>query len=467
VRVAALIPAGFAIGALTCSPLLRHAPQTYAVDLGQPLPVVTYWQGFGALMFACLAFAVVVGAVGYVAVLRYVQSWFDGLTMTSQKLTPIKQIALISAIACLAALMFPVVFSSDVYAYAGYGHMASLGIDPYAHARIAVRDPLFDAMLWQWGNPPPMCVYGPAFVWLSQAIVAVLLPLGTAAPLWGFRVLACLALVSCAPLAYAAFKPLGEDRARLAAAGIALNPIAIWACAEGHNDAIVLAVILAGFALVARSRVFAGALIVALAATIKAPALAAAAGFVTVIWRNRATRTRAILGAITGAVVVIAIAGPLEYGVRAHLAPGGHYFPQFSPQYVSLPLTIAICALLALAGARDLLRGNVEGAAYVGFAAWMAIPNPYPWYGVWLLPLAFLAKDARVTWALIAASMLIVFRYYGDATTDLSPALSYAIVALEYGIPLALITAARMGRARRGRRGTRTADLGFAPLRNS
>jgi hypothetical protein len=452
------VPAGFAVGAAACALLLRHAPQTYAVDLAQPLPVVTYWQGFGALVFACLAFAIALSAVGYCCVAR---SCFDKLSMT------LEQVALLSGIACVCALAFPVVFSSDVYAYAGYGNMALHGIDPYAHARIALRDPLFDAMLWQWGNPPPMCVYGPAFVWLSQAMVTALLPLGTAAPLWGFRILACLALIACAPLAYAAFKPLGEKRARLAAAGIALNPIAIWACAEGHNDAIVLAIILAGFAVAARSRTFAGAFVVALAALIKAPALAAAAGFVAIVWQNRSLRLRAVPGAAAGTAIVVAIAAPLEYGVRAHLAPGGQYFPQFSLQYVSIPLTIAICAFFAVSGTRDLLRGNAEGAAYLGFAAWLAIPNPYPWYGIWLLPLAFLAKDARVMWALICASLLMVFRYYGDATTELSPALSSFIIAVEYALPLALIAAARIASARPGRPEIRTADLDLAPLHNS
>lgn len=372
-----------------------------------------------------------------------------------------------SAIACVCALMMPVVFSSDVYAYAGYGDMALHGIDPYAHARIALRDPLLDAMVWQWGNPPPMCVYGPAFVWLAHGIVALLLPLGAAAPLWGLRILACVALIACAPLAYAAFKPLGEGRARMAAAGIALNPMAIWACAEGHNDAIVLAIVLAGCALAARSRAFAGALVIALGALVKAPALAAAFGYLLAIWKNRELRGPVIAGAALGATIVGAIAAPLEYGVQAHLAPAGHYFPQFSLQYLSLPLTIVLCIVFAVRGARDLLRGSLQGAAYLGFAAWMAIPNPYPWYGLWLLPLAFLAEEARVTWALIAAALLIVLRYYGDATTDLSYALSAAIVVLEYGIPLALFSAARMTTARPDRPENRRAGLGFATHRRS
>ncbi len=206
--------------------------------------MVTYWQHFGALLWLLLAAAVAVATVGYVAVLR--ASIPNRLPATM----------LASALACACALAFPVIFSSDVYAYAGYGDMALVGIDPYAHSAIAARGPLMDAVLWQWGNPPPICVYGPAFVWLAKAIVATFLPLGTGAPLWGFRAVACASLVACAPLAYAAFYPLSREQRLTAAAGIALNPVAIWVSAEGHNDALVVACLLGAFVLAARGAPF-------------------------------------------------------------------------------------------------------------------------------------------------------------------------------------------------------------------
>mgnify|MGYP001247403649 CR=1 FL=1 len=457
-RIAALVPFGFAIGAGACALILRGAPAAVIVDLAQPLAVVTYWQSFGALMWLTLFLGIAIASVGYIFVLQRVPG-------------KLRAIAMLSALACGCALAFPVVFSSDVYAYAGYGDMALHGINPYAHALIAVREPLLDAMVWQWGNPPPMCVYGPAFVWLSKSIVALFLPLGVAAPLWAFRVFACAALVACAPLAYAAFAPFGRSRSLLAAAGIALNPIAIWSCAEGHNDAIVLALVLAGFALAARSRTFLGATIVALAALVKAPAFAAAAAFVLHVWK-RPQRLAVLCGAALGTVIVIAIAAPLEYGVRAHLAPAGHYFPQFSLQYalsqvVPLPIAVtlvfAVCAVLALSGMRKLYLSDASGATAIAFAAWLAMPNPYPWYALWILPVAFLARSANEMWALIAASLLVVFRYYGDATTDLSPALSVAIVALQYALPILLFTGVRRGRAHRGLPEIHTPVPDFAP----
>ncbi len=462
-RVAALVPAGFAIGAGACAIVLHYAPRRIAVDLAQPLPVVTYWHGFGALLWLVLLVSTALASCGYVAVLRAPL----GLRL--------RALVAVSAIACAAALAFPIVFSSDVYAYAGYGDMALHGIDPYAHVHIALNDPLARAMIWQWGNPAPTCVYGPAFVWLAQAVVWALQSLGAAAPLWAFRVLACAALVACAPLAYAAFEPFSPRHRLRAAAGIALNPIAIWSCAEGHNDAIAIACILAGFALVVYARAFAGALTIALCALLKAPALAGAAGLVLSSWKRPDIRSRITAGAGLGVLIVLAVAVPLERGVREHLVPAGHYAPHFSPQYLlacimPLPLAAVIVAgaafLLAAFGARELLARRRQGAAFIAFAVWAAVPNPYPWYALWIVPLAFLATDVRAMWALLSASLLIVARYYGDATAPLPPALEAFIVALEFGLPLGLMCAAvRTSYARRGRPENRRPAPDFAPLR--
>ena len=471
-RVALLVPIGFALGAAACRIALRFAPADFNVDLTQPLVVVTYWQSFGAEMWLCLFGAVAIGAVGYFLFLRMLAS------SSSAALRDAWYITLVSVIACACALAFPVVFSSDVYAYAGYGAMSLHGIDPYAHARVTLRDPLLDAMLWQWGNPPPMCVYGPAFVWISKIAVAVLQQAGPAAPLWALRILSCIALVVCAPLAYTAFAPFGCARSSLAAAGIALNPIAIWSCAEGHNDAIVVAIVLGGFALVARSRTFAGAATVALASLIKAPALAAATAFALFAWHDARVRWTVFGGTAAGVVFAAAIAAPLEYGVGVHLAPGGHYAPQFSVQSalaLILPLeaaatvTFALCGVAAVLGGIQLYRGNADGAIAIAFAAWLALPNPYPWYAIWFLPVAFLAaSDApEEMWAIVAASLLVVLRYYAEATTDLGTPLSVVIVAAQFGVPIALLMAARTYRAHRVRREIRTTGPDFATTRNS
>jgi len=361
-----------------------------------------------------------------------------------------------SALACVAALAFPVVFSSDAYAYAGYGFMALHGISPYAHAYVSLRDPLMNAVLWQWGNPPPVCVYGPAFVWFAQGIVALFGPLGPAATLWAFRIAACIALVACAPLAYAAFVKLPERTRLAAAAGIALNPIAIWSCAEGHNDVFVLALALAGFALIARSRLFAGALLLGLSPLVKLPGLLAAVAAVLGSWSDRSRFWRVATGALAGAALSAIVAWPQLAGLRLHVVSAGHYFPQFSLQYImssflperaAIGIAVILAFACAIAGWVHLTKRNLAGVPWIALAIWIAIPNPYPWYALWILPAAFVAWETPAAWAIVALTLCTVVRYYPDATTDLSTGLNLAIA----GLPLAMALIIFIERSKRSR----------------
>lgn len=380
-------------------------------------------------MFLALLAAVAIASVGYVAALRHRGT----LVMT----------VVWSILACIAALFFPVVFSSDAYAYAAYGWMALHGLNPYAHAAVTMRGPLLDAVLWQWGNPPPVCVYGPAFVWFAQAVVASFMGFGPDAPLWAFRTAACAALILCAPLAYAAFP---ENTRAAAATGIVLNPVAIWCCAEGHNDVYVIALALAGFALIKQSRAFSGAALLALSALLKIPGLiAAAAALVAYARDGRFLRIGA--GVVAGGAVCVAVSLPALEQLAAGSSQRGHsYFPQFSLQYVlSLPFgsTAAIVFAAALAsacfvtGAIGAWKGNRIGLGMLALGLWIAIPNPYPWYALWILPLAFILNGSA-RWALIALTLASIVRYLPDSTTDVSQSTAVAIA-------LAPLAAAALG----------------------
>jgi hypothetical protein len=315
-----------------------------------------------------------------------------------------------------------------------------------------MRGSLMDAVLWQWGNPPPACVYGPVFVWFAQAVVAIFTGFGSAAPLWAFRISACVALVFCAPLASAAFAQC-SDRVRAAAvAGIALNPVAIWAAAEGHNDVNLIAIVLAGFALIARARPFTGAVVVALSALVKAPGLLAAAAAPLMLAAGRA-RSLVLTGTLSGLAIAAAIGSPALLQLSRD-SGHGIYFPQFSLQYVfnaafgapaAIVLTAAIGVALAAGGCVLLWKNNRSGAALLALALWIAIPNPYPWYTLWILPLAFVAWETPASWAIVALTLGSVLRYFPDATTDLSTSLSVTIALA----PLAIAAAVFIGCSRR------------------
>jgi hypothetical protein len=321
----------------------------------------------------------------------------------------------------------PVLFSSDVYAYAAYGEMARIGLNPYALAPADAADALVRAAQMQWVTAFPICLYGPAFVALAKFLVTTLAPLGPLAQLDAFRVAASAAFLLCVPLAYCAFAGDRAQRLR-AAATIGLNPAAIWCAAEGHNDALALAVVLAGFVLVRRRLLNAGTVVVALSSMIKPPGMAAAIGLAIVDRRAR-------LGALAGIAIAVALSSALIAGVATQLAPHGTYAPQASLQAIFRPLGgFVSCAAALVAGALLARRGIallrarfIEGWIWLGLAAWVLVPNPYPWYGLWLVALAGLAPRSRAGAVAILLSLTALLRYIPDAIAVPSPPLAVAL----------------------------------------
>jgi alpha-1,6-mannosyltransferase len=374
--------------------------------------VVTGWGAAGVPYLGALTILLAAAAFLYLRVLRRVRPLALNVSCA------------IAAAGLLAALLWPVIFSSDVYAYAAYGEMARIGLNPYAHPPAHVSDAVVRAAQAQWGSAFPICLYGPAFVTFARWLAEGLGPLGLAAQLAGFRVAACVAFLLCVPLAYLAFS--GEVPVRLrAAATIGLNPVAIWCAAEGHNDAIALAAVLGGFALVRQNRFGLGAALVALSATIKAPGAVAALALATA---NRSARA----GAIAGLALAFVASLPLITGVATQLAPHGSYAPQASLQAIFAPLgpalapaiAIVVAGLLARNGLMRLRLGQDEGWTYLALGAWVLIPNPYPWYGVWLVAVAALAPRTRTGMTALALSLTSILRYLPDAIATPAPLLA-------------------------------------------
>ncbi len=383
----------------------------------QPLGVVTEWGAHGAALLSVLyAYIAAAGALYWYLLRRHAALSLPLVTA-------------LCAAGLILAWFAPVLFSSDVYAYAAYGELARRGLDPYVRVAPNSSDALVADAIWQWSGSFPICVYGPAFVWAAKTIVAALEPFGTLAQLQGMRVLSTGALLACVPAAYAAFG--GDRAARLrAAATIGLNPVAIWCAAEGHNDALALLVVLAGFGL-ARRLPAAGAALVALSALIKLPGAVAAAAFA-------AADRRARLGAAAGLALAALVSTPLLAGIATQVAPHGRYAPQASLQALFAPLgespALLLAGALAIAlAARALIAlraRRVEGWALLGIAAWLLVPNPYPWYGIWLAALAAMAPRTRAAGVALALSFTSLLRYAPDAVTVPGPPLAAALGGL-------------------------------------
>jgi alpha-1,6-mannosyltransferase len=396
----------------------RRCARHRAVNAAQPLVVVTNWGARGGVVLGLLFVAVAAAGIVYWRMLA-----------RAHFLSPVGLLAIVGLLLA-AAWCVPVLFSSDVYAYAAYGELARVGLNPYAHVVLARGDALIRDAAWQWNGTLPICVYGPAFVALARTVVTALAPLGTLAQLAGIRAMASAAFLICVPLAYAAFS--GDPRLRRrAAATIGLNPVAIWCAAEGHNDALALAIVLAGFALVQRRVAGIGAAVVALSSLVKPPGAAAAIGLAAVDRRAR-------IGTAAGIAIAAAFSVPLFVGTVTQLVPQGRYAPQASLQAVLAPLgaipavllAVAVAAALIARGVALLRRSRNDGWIALGLAAWVLVPNPYPWYALWLVGIAALSPLSRLGKVAILLSFTSLLRYVPDAIGTPSPAVSVALAIL-------------------------------------
>ena len=116
-----------------------------------------------------------------------------------------------------------------------------------------------------------------------------------------------------------------------------------------------------------------------------------------------------------------------------NLAPHGTYAPQASLQAIFAPVSpilawcaaAATCALLAMRTESFCFGDAAPRAGFgSGSAAWVLVPNPYPWYGIWLVALAALEPRSRAATVAIVLSLVSLLRYVPDAVATPSPPLA-------------------------------------------
>jgi hypothetical protein len=388
-----------------------------------PVPVLSGAGASGAFAGLALAASLAILSAAYIVAIR----------------RPPSRGALLAAAAgsFVAALAMPLLFSADVYAYAYYGDVALAGGNPYTHGP-APRDPLAAAAVAAWdGHVPPRCVYGPVAVAIAALADLAGSPGGTGAQIFVARLAA-----GAAYAAYVAFvlRLVRDPRSR---AAFILNPVVIWSVAEGHNDAAMLALLLAGLA-ATRERW----LLFAFAALVKIPALAA--------W-GRLRRRDQLAAACLVAVGYL----PLAAAVLRALAAGeaaGPGTPWQSPlgmlAAVAGRIPAVIVTVAALAGAALAVRRlpTMERAPAFALAAWFALPNAYPWYALWIVPLASRSLSSMWSRALLAATLFAPARAIADAVFRASDrangvdSLHPAMIALEFLPPLLFLALSALRR---------------------
>jgi alpha-1,6-mannosyltransferase len=308
-----------------------------------------------------------------------------------------------------------VLLSTDVYTYWAYGRIAAAhGADPYEDVPDDFpADPAYGLMGASWRDTTS--VYGPGFTLASEGHAAAVGESADAAA-WTYRALAALAMVALVLLAARL-----SAHAAFAAAFVGWNPLlALHFAGGGHNDAWMMAFVLAALALAASGRrTLAGA----------AWALAIAIKWVPLLFLPlRLLEARRVgrridhrgLGLAAGVIVAIATwryglswlnaAGPLAgnlveerawYAIPVRVASLG--LPEGA---VALAFAVAF-GLAYLWLLREAWRGRARLALTAGLllvaTSWLV-----PWYAVWAVPLAAVEEDPPARWLALALSAYLL-----------------------------------------------------------
>jgi hypothetical protein len=343
----------------------------------------TTWTGFGWLLVT------IFGA--WLAVLAGVRS-----------LSPRVVIAAI-VVAHVLFLLAPPLLSADIFGYVGFGRLSALHhLDPYAFGTGAVpSDPIRTYLRWRDARS----AYGPLFTVLSELLV----PLGIAGAVWAFKVIAFASSMATVAMVWRIAERRGIDP-RFAAALVGLNPIVLaFEVGGGHNDALVVAITVAGIAAIESRRAAAGGGAFVVAAALKVtPALMLPYAYLGRPSERRGVVAGAFAGLCAAGAIAFAELGSHATGFLSTL-PGAHGGVALHsvPNELALWLTgsglthtgrTTATVFTVIAIAITLWRAW-RGADWITCAGWATLALLLgtvwllPWYVTWLTPLAALSTS--------------------------------------------------------------------------
>lgn len=312
----------------------------------------------------------------------------------------------------------PVLFSRDVFSYAAQGREVVVGLNPYRYGPAVLGgDPYVRLVspIWSGTRSP----YGPLFLGLDALIVGH--AGGHAMAAAGLlRLLACAGVALLAVALPRLASAGGADPAEALWLGVANPLVLLHVVSGGHNDGLMLGLMVAGLACARQRRFAVGLVACLLAAAVKVPA-AVAAVYVVLEWLasapDRAARARAgvRIAAVAGATTVaVTLGAGLGWGWIGTVSTPARVHTPLSVTTVlgqaagrlaggvgaPVPAGVVVSALrlagvgVAVAAGLLLLTGRHRrsAAASVGLTLLAVValgPVVQPWYLLWgIVPLA-------------------------------------------------------------------------------
>ncbi|BCL24624.1 polyprenol phosphomannose-dependent alpha 1,6 mannosyltransferase MptB [Streptomyces tuirus] len=347
------------------------------------------------------------GLVGvYFGVVLLIAAWLQlGRLVRGPRPPEPRSLLLVLATWAAPLLLAPPLFSRDVYSYLAQGAMVEAHLDVYAHGPARLGGPLAEevAPLWRHTAAP----YGPVFLAVAAALSGLTrgeLPAG----LLGMRLVALAGVALMAAALPRLARHSGADPSAALWLG-ALNPLVLLHLVAGaHNDAVMLGLLGVGLVAALGRWPVLGAVLVTLAALVKAPAvlgLAAVAALQVRAGRSPAKALATTTVAAAGTTVAATAVAGTGYGwigaLNTPVSPqnwalttllgrvtrallerlGSDLAPLAIPAWHALGIVTAVLAI-ALIWLR--LRLRPVYALGLSLAAVAALgPAIRPWYALW------------------------------------------------------------------------------------
>jgi hypothetical protein len=340
----------------------------------------------------------------------------------------------------LPLALAPPLFSRDVYSYLAQGTILHLGHSPYHSAPVLLgrlgHQHVLDAVspFWRSTTAP----YGPLFLGLIS-VIAGLVGSHLIAGVLLTRLVEMIGLVLLTIFVPRLARSLGTDGRRALWLALLSPLVMLELVGAGHNDVLMVGMLVAGVAWALDGRPLLGIAMCALAATVKVPAMAGAV-FIAVAWaRAERDRVDQIRFGLAAGLVVVGVLGAvtLVTGVgldwlstsvfstpaKVHLAitPAtaigytassllSHIGIATSQRGLEDTLGTVAFALTGLAGLTLLYRVRISKlvpllGAFLLIAA-AGGPAAWPWYFIWGLALvASVDGVQRSLWPAVAIAV--------------------------------------------------------------
>ncbi len=355
-----------------------------------------------------------------------IRAWLSLLRVTRRHPgIPVRRITGVISAWLLPILLAPPLFSRDLYSYAGQGEMVAHSINPYLYGTGVLGSTPYSILPGPvWANTPSP--YGPSFLWLdgfftkishhqvlaTLVLLRLLAVVGLALALWALPILA---------------RSAGRDPGHAVALGLGSPLILGTLAGGGHNDALMIGLLLAGLAAAKRYGPVPGIVLCSLGAGVKATALL---GVVFIGWNwvgadatawVRARRTGLALGIAGLTLGVQSLVTGIGWGWLHTVTAEGKSVTGVTPVDSTARILTNVAHLLGVGIQVSTTRGIVgalgllAAAVVTGVMLWRSPTLGLEWtLGVSLLALALLGP---VLWAWYATWGLMVLAPVAGART--------------------------------------------------